>query len=208
MKKTALWTELILIFVSLPLLVLWGVLPREAIMPMLWIAALYAYLFLRSSGVKVWVFDFERKALYSLLQRFLLLGTLIAVYILYYEPALFLALLIDKPWFWLEVVLLYPLLSAFAQEILFRTFFFHRYEKLFKGRFFFLIMVNALLFAYMHVVFENWIAVIFTFFGGILFAQTYLKTRSTMLAAIEHALYGNTLFTLGLGNYFYHGVPM
>ncbi|MGB5965883.1 MAG: CPBP family intramembrane glutamic endopeptidase [Sulfurimonadaceae bacterium] len=118
------------------------------------------------------------------------------------------SLLKTNPFLWLEVFLLYPLLSAYTQEILFRSFFFHRYEKLFKGRLFSLIMVNALLFAYMHVVFGNWIAVIFTFIGGILFAQTYLKTRSTMLTAIEHALYGNTLFTLGLGYYFYHGVHM
>lgn len=174
-------------------------------MPMLWIAALYAYLFLRSSGVKVWVIGFDCEALYLVLKRFFLISTAITIYILLYESALFLMLLKTKPWFWLEVVLLYPLLSAFTQEILFRSFFFHRYEKLFKGRLFSLIMVNALLFAYMHLVFGNWIAVVFTFFGGILFAQTYLKTRSTLLTAIEHALYGNTLFTLGLGYYFYHG---
>jgi hypothetical protein len=39
--------------------------------------------------------------------------------------------------------------------------------------------------------------------GGILFALTYAMTRSLMTSMIEHALYGNYLFTLGLGKYLY-----
>jgi len=38
-----------------------------------------------------------------------------------------------------------------------------------------------------------------TFIGGVLFAYTYQKTKSTALVAIEHAVYGNWLFTVGMG---------
>jgi hypothetical protein len=40
---------------------------------------------------------------------------------------------------------------------------------------------------------------VLTFFGGLLFAFTYSKTKSTFLVNIEHAIYGSGLFTLGMG---------
>ncbi|MEE8589428.1 MAG: CPBP family intramembrane glutamic endopeptidase [Sulfurimonadaceae bacterium] len=205
MNKTALLVEFFLIFICPPLLIVWGLLPKEAIMPVLWVVSLYAYLLLRSSGVKVLAIDFEREALYAVLKRFVIIAAVMTLFVLLYKPEIFLALVKTEPWRWLAVMLFYPVFSAFIQEVLFRNFFFYRYEKLFEGRMLLLVTVNALLFAYVHIVFENWIAVIFTFFGGLLFAQTYLKTRSTLLTAIEHSLYGNTLYTLGLGYYFYHG---
>lgn len=177
-------------------------------MPLLWLVSLYAYLLLRSSKINVLAFDFNRQALYDVLRRFVVIAGTLTLFVLFYLPEIFLALLTSKPWQWLALVLVYPLFSAFVQEILFRNFFFHRYKRLFKGQPLLLITVNALIFAYVHIVFENWIAVIFTFFGGLLFAHTYLRSRSTMLTVIEHSLYGNTLFTIGLGYYFYHGANL
>jgi hypothetical protein len=40
---------------------------------------------------------------------------------------------------------------------------------------------------------------ILTFIGGILFAFTFKKTKSTLLVSIEHAIYGCWLFTVGMG---------
>ncbi len=208
MKKSTLLIEFVFIFVIPPLLVVWGPLPKEAIMPILWLVSLYAYLLLRSSKIKVLAVDFSAQELYDVLKRFFMIGSVMILFVLLYEPERFLALPIAKPWQWLAVILFYPLFSAFVQELLFRNFFFHRYEKLFKGRYLSLIVTNALVFAYVHVVFENWIAVIFTFFGGFLFAHTYLKSRSTLLTAIEHSLYGDLLYTIGLGYYFYHGANL
>ncbi len=208
MKKSALLVEFVAIFVVPPLLVVWGPLPKEAIMPILWSVSLYAYLLLRSSRVKVLALDFNAQALYDVLKRFFVLGSAMTLFVLLYEPKIFLAFPLADPWQWLAVILFYPLFSAFVQEVLFRNFFFHRYEKLFKGHPFWLIFTNALVFAYIHIVFENWLAVIFTFFGGFLFAHTYLKSRSTLLTAIEHSLYGDLLYTIGLGYYFYHGATI
>lgn len=208
MNKTILISEFFLIFVLPPLLIFLGFLPKEFIMPIMWLVTLYAYLLLRRANVSIVEIDFNRKSLYSIFKRFFLIGAAMNIFVFLFKPELFLVLLKTEPLRWLAVMILYPIFSAFTQEIVFRNFFFFRYEKLFEERMTLLVIINALLFSYIHIVFENWIAIIFTFFGGILFAITFLKTRSTLLVSIEHALYGNTLYTLGLGYYFYHGSNM
>ena len=195
-------------FVCPPLLIVLGVLPKASIMLILWAVTLYAYMQLRRNKIKIFAFDFKRKAFYVVLKRYILITVLMALFILLYEPENFLALAKARPLFWLLVMLLYPFVSAFVQEVLFRNYFYYRYERLFKGHLLLFVFANALLFAYVHIIFENWIAVIFTFIGGLLFSHTYLKTRSTLLTAIEHSLYGNTLYTLGLGHYFLHSANL
>jgi hypothetical protein len=44
-----------------------------------------------------------------------------------------------------------------------------------------------------------------SFVGGLLFAYTFTRARSLPLVALEHGLWGDWLFTLGLGSYFYGG---
>jgi membrane protease YdiL (CAAX protease family) len=46
---------------------------------------------------------------------------------------------------------------------------------------------------------KNSLVMLLTFLGGILFAITFHKTRSTLLVSIEHAIYGIWLFTVGMG---------
>ena len=41
---------------------------------------------------------------------------------------------------------------------------------------------------------------VLTFLGGLIFAITYYKTKSTLLVSIEHAIYGCWLFTVGMGD--------
>lgn len=108
------------------------------------------------------------------------------------------------PRMWALVMVLYPLLSVYPQELIYRAFFFHRYKVLFPTRGM-MILTNAVAFGFMHIVFQNWIAVVMTFVGGLLFARTYEKTRSLAVVSVEHALYGCFIFTIGLGIYFYHG---
>ena len=66
-----------------------------------------------------------------------------------------------------------------------------------------LILLSALAFSLMHIVFRNWIAVVLTFFGGLLFARRHLETRSLFVSSFEHALYGCFVFTIGLGQFFF-----
>lgn len=51
-----------------------------------------------------------------------------------------------------------------------------------------------------HIFFRNTLVLVLTFFGGLLFAITYSKTKSTLLVSIEHAIYGSWLFTVGMGD--------
>ena len=109
-----------------------------------------------------------------------------------------------NPLLWLLVMLLYPILSVYPQELIYRGFFFHRYSNLIRNPSL-SIGLNALLFGYMHIIFHNWIAVILTLVGGLYFAILYQRSHSVLFVSIVHAIYGNLLFTLGLGQYFYHG---
>jgi membrane protease YdiL (CAAX protease family) len=110
----------------------------------------------------------------------------------------------SSPASWMVVLLVYPILAAYPQEVLFRAFFFHRYGPLFSHPAV-LILVNGLSFGLAHILYANWIAPVLASIGGWLFAWRYHRTGSVMAAGIEHALWGNFLFTIGVGWYFYSG---
>lgn len=124
--------------------------------------------------------------------------------VLLFLPERLLALPRRSPEMWMIVMLLYPLLSVYPQEIIYRAFFFHRYAALFPSKLW-TIGASALAFGWMHIVFQNAVAVGLSTLGGALFAWTYHRTRSVFAASVEHALYGCFVFTVGLGWYFYGG---
>ncbi|WP_296383560.1 CPBP family intramembrane glutamic endopeptidase [Winogradskyella sp.] len=105
---------------------------------------------------------------------------------------------IHKPLVWVIILFVYSVFSVYPQELIYRTFFFQRYQSLFKNESLFII-VNAALFSLAHLFFRNTLVMILTFIGGILFALTFKKTKSTLLVSIEHAIYGCWLFTVGMG---------
>ena len=122
------------------------------------------------------------------------------------ERDLILALPRRQPRLWLLVMCFYPLVSVYPQEIIFRAFVFHRYERLF-GDGLRLVVVSAVAFGAAHLFFGNWVAPVLTTLGGYLFARTYARSGSVVLASIEHALWGDLVFTLGIGVYFYGRRP-
>lgn len=105
---------------------------------------------------------------------------------------------------YLTIMVLYPVVSVWPQEVLYRAFFFHRYACILR-RPWARVLGSALAFGFMHVLFLNAVAPLLTFFGGLLFAWTYERSRSTLACSIEHAVYGCWVFTVGLGVYFYGG---
>ena len=68
-----------------------------------------------------------------------------------------------------------------------------------------MIAASAITFGFVHIVFGNWLAVLLSAIGGVLFSTTYLRTASLAVVCLEHALFGDFLFTIGLGRFFYHG---
>ncbi|KAA0216996.1 MAG: CPBP family intramembrane metalloprotease [Leptolyngbya sp. PLA3] len=110
----------------------------------------------------------------------------------------------ERPELWLKIMLFYPVVSVWPQEVLYRAFFFHRYACVLR-RPWARVLGSALAFGFMHVLFLNAVAPLLTFTGGVLFAWTYERSRSTLACSIEHAIYGCWVFTVGLGAYFYGG---
>ena len=104
----------------------------------------------------------------------------------------------NKPLLWVIILFVYSLLSVYPQELLYRIFFFQRYHSLINNKKLF-IFINAIIFSLGHLFFKNALVIVLTFLGGLLFAFTFNKTKSTLLVTIEHAIYGCWLFTVGMG---------
>ncbi|WP_324192028.1 CPBP family intramembrane glutamic endopeptidase [Nocardia puris] len=109
-----------------------------------------------------------------------------------------------EPAVWAMVMVFYPLLSVYPQELIYRTFVFHRYAPVF-GSGWAMIAASAVAFGFAHIIFGNWIAVALTLIGGLLFAHRYRRTGSILVVTVEHALYGCLAFTVGLGGFLYSG---
>ncbi len=120
------------------------------------------------------------------------------VYMWIFDSSNLYSVIRNKPMLWLVILFMYSLFSVYPQELIYRTFFFQRYQSLFKNESLF-ILVNAALFSLAHIFFKNTLVMLLTFLGGILFALTFRKTKSTLLVAIEHSIYGCWLFTVGMG---------
>lgn len=142
----------------------------------------------------------------QILVKFALIGGFVAWATYTYMPGRFLSFPRYLPELWMMVMVLYPLLSVIAQELVYRTFFFHRYGVLFGGHLWVAVLLNGLLFGFGHIIFGNVIAVAGTAAVGVLLAYRYAKTRSFWAVWLEHSLYGWLVFTVGLGRFFFTGV--
>lgn len=175
----------------------------------LWGAALYAGFIMRRmpgfSWRRLWNgngwLPAHRKAA---IIRFVLLSAAVMLLARIIAPERLLSFPMQRPWFWLLVMVLYPVLSVMPQEFLLRGFFFRRYAPLF-GNSWTMIIASAFAFGFVHVVFHNAVAPLLSFIGGIIIGRSYTQHRSLKWAAVEHAAYGCMVFTVGLGFYFLVG---
>lgn len=204
-----LWLEWTALFVLLPLGLRFFWKPGAA----------FAVMFVATAFVAVWLLrrrNFDRrlfwqglnvrgewKQLKRMLVRFAVCTALIAALVLFVFPQNFLDMPTERPHIWAIVMIFYPLLSVYPQELIYRTFFFERYRALFPSCLM-TVIASALVFGLVHIIFQNQIAVLLTLIGGAFFAETYARTRSLRLVWLEHALYGCLIFTIGLGQFFYH----
>lgn len=133
------------------------------------------------------------------LLKFIGVALLTTLYVWFFDKNNLFEIVINKPKMWIIILFAYSLLSVYPQELIYRTFFFKRYQTLFSNGNLFL-FVNAIVFSLAHIFFKNVLVIVITFLGGILFALTYKKTKSTLLVSIEHTIYGCWLFTVGMGS--------
>lgn len=207
--KSLLIAECVFLFFILPAtLYFWRNWLAFKVIPLVLVLALIGYLLLRKDATfnlrALWVAPAPLIHMKSML-IFLLPAALAIVSVSYvFLPERFLMFPRAQPERWLVFIILYPLVAAYPQELIFRTFFFHRYKDIFPGDKS-AIVGSALSFSLAHSLYFNWVAFGLTFLGGILFSWRYLKSGSLVLVAVEHGLWGNLLFTTGLGWYLYSG---
>jgi hypothetical protein len=175
----------------------------------MWAVAVYALLTLKRAG------DFSLRQLWHgngwptaqrkiVLIRFCIAVPLVILLTAYLAPGRLFSFPLERPWFWLLIMVLYPVLSVVPQELIFRSFFFRRYQPLFKKEWM-MIAVSAFVFGFAHIVFHNTVSPTLSAIGGLMFASSYSQHRALKWAAIEHATYGCLVFTAGIGFYFLVG---
>jgi len=130
--------------------------------------------------------------------QLVIIAILTTLYVWYDDASNLYVVVLNKPLKWVAILFFYSVFSVYPQELIYRTFFFQRYQSLFKNETLF-ILFNATLFSLAHLFFGNGLVMILTFVGGLFFALTFKKTKSTLLVTIEHAIYGSWLFTVGMG---------
>ena len=131
--------------------------------------------------------------------KLIMIVIITTIYMFFVDKENLFVVILNKPLMWVILLFIYSFFSVYPQELIYRTFFFERYQRLFSNHKLF-IFVNAIVFSLAHIFFRNSLVILLTFLGGLLFAITFYKTRSTLLVTIEHAIYGCWLFTVGMGN--------
>ncbi len=144
--------------------------------------------------------------LLSIAGVFVIGGGAVAAWVAHYHPDWFLEFPRNRPDTYWTIMLLYPLMSVPPQELVYRTFFFHRYGALFGRAWWAAVGLNAMLFGFGHIVVGTELAIFGTMATGLLFALRYALTRSFWAVYLEHALWGALVFTVGLGRFFFTGV--
>jgi uncharacterized protein len=192
--------ELILFFVVFPVLYWLDWIPVHKVIPLIVLFVYCLVILVRHKRMNRdrfgWTANWK-----LILYRFLLIGAVIFLSIyFFFEKSLLADFGANRKLVYM--IIMYPLLSAFPQEVIFREFFFYRYASIFRNSTVMLI-ANIILFAFAHVYFAKWIVIGFTVIGGLIFSLTYLKTRSLLVVTIEHTLYGLLILSSGLSDHFY-----
>jgi uncharacterized protein len=197
------------LYLLMPLLLWWLGRGRE-VLPVLWLASVLALLvLLAQAGSAARLASLLRWQGWSdvwrpMLGRTLFAAVTLTVLLWLWRPEWLFAFPRQRPRIWLMVIVLYPLLSVLPQGIVYRALFYARYAGLWRrpvsAR-----LATTLSFSLAHLVFNNAGALVLTFIGGWIFAGLYERTQSLPISCLEHAIYGNLLFTIGWGPLLYHG---
>ena len=194
--------EYLLLYMGLPLL-LWVTKAQNMLLPVLWLGAIFAWTLLRyGKGNRVSPVAGAtlnlRKELIFISLRFAGVALFLVVALDFYRPELLFWLPRRSLGLWGLIVIAYPLISVYPQALVYRALYERRYAQTFSSPLLSLLM-GALVFCLAHIPFDNVWALAFTLPGGFLFLQTYRRTGSLGLSTLEHALYGDLLFTIGWG---------
>lgn len=210
-RRVWLWLELAIFFVGVPLLMRWAIydlrIPLVLVLQPLLLGFVLYLLWDNTFHIRrELIRGFASRHLLWIALVFAFVGGLIASATALVFPDRFLSFPLYRPELWLLLMVLYPVLSVIPQELVYRTFFFHRYGPLFGNARWAAVLINGALFGFAHIIFNNWIAVLGCTVVGSIIAYRYWMTRSFWAAWLEHALYGCLVFTVGLGHFFFTGI--
>jgi len=199
--------ELALLYILPPALIWAGVAPMRTVMMVVFLAAGTFYYLEHRKGPDNAKHPSPaapiRAQAWFVIARFGASAVVLTAFVLLLMPERLFAFPRAEPRIWLMVMLLYPLVSAALQELTYRALFYRRYAEQFSSRAS-RTTANIALFAWLHVFFPTPPSIALSIVLGAFLTHTYERTRSFRLVWLEHSLYGNFVFTIGLGHWFYY----
>jgi hypothetical protein len=204
--RAQLWTELIGLYVVTPVIVA-VFLPTSWMFPVLFLVMfLGLWLLYLTPGFKYSELLRGISVInWPLIAAFTVVTSLICYSVIsYFEPQASFGLVRHNLPLLFMIMILYPILSALPQEIVFRPLFFRRYDAILPATGL-AILLNSALFSLAHLMYWNGIVAVMTFMGGLVFARSYAMGRNFPQTVLLHAIGGNLIFVFGLGIYFYSG---
>lgn len=205
MQKIWLYIEFMLLFIGVPLFILFYssiIHPSSLIIPILILIFFYLYRVEDFKFKQLFYLKVSKKdsIIYSL--TFLVSTLLMLLMVYFLEPENLFNLPRGNTKIWLLFCIFYPVFSAFGQEIIYRLFLCKRYQPIFTSNTS-LIIASGLVFCFVHIVYYSPLSIILTLVFGLYLAKVYLDTKSVLLVAILHGIYGIAVFTIGLGGHFW-----
>lgn len=197
--------EFTVLFLLLPILYIFGYLPVHK-MVILAGAALFTFSIMYMEGRLnrrfLFYFPVDARIAGRLFFRILLVSSVIVLFTALATPDKYLIFPSENPGGFILVLFMYPVISALPQEFIYRFFLWQRYREIFTSERM-LKLASIFSFTWVHITYNNWVAILFSFIGALFFVSTFAKTRSLLWVSIEHSIYGNLMFTVGMGEYFY-----
>ena len=144
---------------------------------------------------------FKKSYLGKSFRRMLIITILLVWFTWWIFPYLFFEYPVENFDSYIITFFLYPIASVFPQEIIYRVYYFHRYEQIIPEKYL-LMLSNAFIFGLTHLIYANWVAPVATFLAGWIFIYNYYQTRSLLNVSLEHYYYGLIMFTVGFGYFF------
>jgi len=204
-KKLYLSLELIVLFFLLPVLYLFSPIKIHILLILSAITVLCLIIHYFSGNELSFKVLPIPSNLIEMFLTFFIISILLGIFVYIYFPENFFSFPLKNTKIWILVMFFYPILSVLPQEFIYRVFFISRYREILGGERS-MNLVNALAFAFLHIVFKNSLAVILTFIASFIFYRNYQRNHSLFWVSFEHYLYGAMIFSIGLGRFFYNGV--
>ena len=157
MPRMALIVEFLVLFVGLPLAYRFAPV-RIPALPVLWVITAYALWQLmrdaRFDRGRMWNIGARQGRVGLILAIFAVVAVVIWIGVRWLAPELEWGFVRSHPGFWAIVMVAYPVLSVYPQGIIYRAFFFERYDALFPSRWA-MILASAGAFAFMHLILDR-----------------------------------------------------